>query len=388
MLDVGSVARHLLDLRSISGGNSDQALAMLVALHDIGKISASFRNMLRMGQGQKWRHWEHSAVILRDHDDLLAEILEGSETVRQILYEAVAGHHGGPRERQTASYHQQQLCDISSEALSDAKQAIRAMAPLFKGASLQGIDVTSANVLSWHLNGLVVQSDWIGSNPDWFPPTDPDVSVEEYWQRVRKQAKKAVSETRLHAVGPARSCAERILPNGVCPHPMQASVLSCDLPDGPVLAVIEDATGAGKTEAALIFASRLMQAGQAEGLFFALPTMATANAMLSRVEVVASVLFNGSPTLGLAHGRAHLSAVFHRIKGRVCTKSESGPNCGRWLADDRRRILLSDIGIGTIDQALFAVLPTRFNALRLRVLSRKVLIVDEAHSYDPYMGHS
>ena len=45
----------------------------------------------------------------------------------------------------------------------------------------------------------------------------------------------------------------------------------------------------------------------------------------------------------------------------------------------------ADIGVGTIDQALFGVLPTRFNGLRPRALSQKVLIVDEAHSYDPYM---
>ena len=32
-----------------------------------------------------------------------------------------------------------------------------------------------------------------------------------------------------------------------------------------------------------------------------------------------------------------------------------------------------------------AVLPTRFNTLRLRALSGHILIVDEAHEFDPYM---
>ena len=31
------------------------------------------------------------------------------------------------------------------------------------------------------------------------------------------------------------------------------------------------------------------------------------------------------------------------------------------------------------------MLPTRFSGLRLYGLSRKILIVDEAHDYDPYM---
>ncbi len=47
--------------------------------------------------------------------------------------------------------------------------------------------------------------------------------------------------------------------------------------------ILEDVTGAGKTEAALILAHRLMAAGNAQGLFFGLPTMATANAMYDRL---------------------------------------------------------------------------------------------------------
>ncbi|SHF39124.1 CRISPR-associated helicase, Cas3 family [Ruegeria intermedia] len=385
MLDVGAVARHLLTTRPIRGGATDAALALLVALHDLGKISNSFRAMLREGRGQIWRHWEHSALLLRHHDAVLADLLGGSDSVRRILYEAIAGHHGGPRQTPTASERQQQLQEIGPEALADAEQAIRAVAALFPGASLDGIDATGAKPLSWLLNGLVVQSDWIGSNPDWFPPAAPDMPLPAYWARACAQAEHAVAATGLYAASVTDVGDARILPPDVAPRPMQQAARDCALPDGPVLAVIEDATGAGKTEAALILAARMMQAGKADGLFFALPTMATANAMLSRVQAAAPALFDGAPTLGLAHGRAALSEGFRSLIGGEGANPETGPHCTRWLADDRRRILLSDIGIGTIDQALFAVLPTRFNALRLRALARKVLIVDEAHSYDPYM---
>lgn len=63
------------------------------------------------------------------------------------------------------------------------------------------------------------------------------------------------------------------------------------------------------------------------------------------------------------------------------------PVCGDWLAVSRRRALLADIGVRTIDQALLAVLPTRFATLRNWGLSRKVLIVDEAHELgEPYLS--
>ena len=45
---------------------------------------------------------------------------------------------------------------------------------------------------------------------------------------------------------------------------------------GPSLVVIEDQTGAGKTEAALLLAHAMMTQGRARGLFIALPTLATA----------------------------------------------------------------------------------------------------------------
>lgn len=51
---------------------------------------------------------------------------------------------------------------------------------------------------------------------------------------------------------------------------------------GPQLFILEDVTGAGKTEAALITAHRLIAAGKLRGCF-GLPTMATANAMYDRL---------------------------------------------------------------------------------------------------------
>jgi hypothetical protein len=41
---------------------------------------------------------------------------------------------------------------------------------------------------------------------------------------------------------------------------------------------------------------------------------------------------------------------------------------------------LTDVGAGTIDQALLAILPNRHQALRLVGLMRRVLILDEIHA--------
>ena len=384
MLDVGAVAQSILHRQPMETPALSAAFAALVALHDLGKISASFRAMLRDGAGQHFYHWQHTATLLTEMDDLLAQHLGGEAEVRRILVEALSGHHGGPREKPTADRSEQQRRTIGTEALIDAEQALIAVLSCFPDASLAGVTERQAVTLSWHLNGLVVQSDWIGSNPDWFPPAPPDVPLADYWPQTQARAEQGIKAAGLFSSQPSAGDPSAVL-GGLAARPMQVAAAEEDLPDGPVLTIVEDSTGAGKTEAALILAARMMQAGKGAGVFFALPTMATANAMLSRLEAASRVLFDGAPTLALSHGRARLSKAFQRIKGRDASNPEAGPHCGSWLSDDRRRILLADLGVGTIDQALFGVLPTRFNGLRLRALSQRILVVDEAHDYDPYM---
>ena len=44
------------------------------------------------------------------------------------------------------------------------------------------------------------------------------------------------------------------------------------------------------------------------------------------------------------------------------------------------------MGVGTIDQALLGVLPTKYATLRQLGLSSNILIIDEAHAYDACMS--
>jgi CRISPR-associated endonuclease/helicase Cas3 len=56
-----------------------------------------------------------------------------------------------------------------------------------------------------------------------------------------------------------------------------------------------------------------------------------------------------------------------------------------WLNDSSRKALLASVGVGTVDQAMLAVLKARYSALRLLALAGRTLIVDEVHAYDEYM---
>src|SRR5206468_9255049 len=130
----------------------------------------------------------------------------------------------------------------------------------------------------------------------------------------------------------------------------------------------------------------------ADGIYLALPTMATANAMYARVHEIFRRLFvEGSvPSLVLAHSASRMALLAMEEKNRV--EQERGPGdetascqCSDWLADNRKKALLAHVGVGTIDQALLAVLAARHQSMRLFGLCRKVLIVDEVHACDAYV---
>lgn len=382
MLDVAAVAERLLP--PLPCPRLHQALVLLTALHDLGKINAAFRAMLRDGTPQTaGRHWEVTEALLRHHDaPILAPALESRDTRRHALYAATAGHHGRPPAQDPFSRGWRAMLDAAgSEALTDSAEVIRAFLALWPEASLADVEKHQVAGLTWRLAGLVTAADWVGSNPYWFAPCPAGPSLAAYLDDARRTAARAVAAAGLSP--PAPSSAPLY---DFAPRPMQAACADIPLTEGPMLAVVEDETGSGKTEAALILAQRMLTAGKGRGLYVALPTMATADAMFARVAQVLRRLYDGAPSLALAHGRAAQSQDFRQLAdARALNPDEPGPT--EWLMDNRRRALLADVGVGTIDQALLAVVRAKHAALRLHGLSSKILIVDEVHEMgDPYMG--
>ena len=357
-----------------------QALVLMAALHDLGKINAAFRDMLTENKTQDCgTHWEVTEVLLTHHDDLLKP-LGLDQKRRKWLYAAVAGHHGRPPKKSG-----DQLCRMQAaagpQAVADSAEIIRAFFDLWPGAALDDRPRERVRALSWWLPGFITAADWIGSDADWFPGVPPGPDLPVYLSRARARATKAVRCAGLDPVRPAKGS---II--GRAPRPMQQAVADLGLPDGPVLALIEDGTGSGKTDAALILAQRMMQAGKGRGMYFALPTMATSDAMFARLHPEMERLFKQRPSLTLSHRRAVLSKEYRDIaQATERSEHEAGPT--EWLADSRRRALLASVGVGTIDQALLAVLKARHGPLRLFGLSSKILIVDEVHEVgEPYMA--
>ena len=387
MLDVAAVAELLVE-RSALGRHSVEtrrALLLPILLHDIGKMSTPFRRQIEEGYRppDHLRHWRISAGMLEGLDLRLRDILGGTRGVRRLLGHTVAGHHGRPPPGASGKRERRDLAGTcQGPAFEDVAAFIEEVVGILPTGRLDDVDEADARRMSWTLGGVTSICDWIGSNTDWFPFEPADTELAAYWATARKRAQDAVRAAGLEGAVPVVAAVPD-LTAGYPLRPMQAEAAAVTLPEGPTLALIEDATGAGKTEAALILAHRFMQAGKARGVHFALPTMATADAMFARLRDQVERLFRTPPSLTLAHGRRHLSRDFAALRGGDGTRPEDA-GVAAWLADDRRKAFLAELGVGTLDQALLGVLPTRYNTMRLAGLADRVLIVDEAHSYEPY----
>ena len=409
-LDVAAVAAVLRDEGLATGvAELEPMLPFLAALHDIGKFSRGFQQQCpehwptsvfgTFGRISSERHDTTGYWLLRHHCSYLLESeFPGTPKIAvQALLRSVTGHHGRPPQEgdePDPDYpYPRGVCPASASIARDVVAVLRAVLPS------PPVTVTRkrALTLSWRLAGVVNLADWIGSGGQFpYVAASSAIDLDHYYHNhALPRARTAVATAGL------RPAAVRVFggigglfPTITTASPVQRWAEDVALPKGPVLVLIEDVTGSGKTEAALVLAHRLLADGQAEGVFVGLPTMATAGAMFERLQNSYSCLFAAgqSPSLALAHGRARLDARFTSTileetnGGDISDAAASASSqCTAWLAEGGRRALLAQVGVGTLDQALLAVLPARYAALRQLGLARKVLIIDEVHAYDHYM---
>jgi len=260
-----------------------EVITFLLALHDCGKFSDRFQNLLPdlflelkgllydrsytvhhtdMGrllfERVIWNDiWERNWFCLNPEDNRD----DWKDTWKPWFY-AVAGHHGKPPVKPEAQ--------ISSLFENENRQSViqftEACAALFlttKGVSPQTFDETFIPTfarVSWLLAGLTVLCDWIGSDSVHFTFCSIPMPLETYWNEYAlPHAKTAVQKFGiLPASTSQKTGMDALFPAISSPTPLQSFVETCDIPATPQLFIIEEATGSGKTEAALVLAHRLM----------------------------------------------------------------------------------------------------------------------------------
>ncbi len=410
----GFLRKSLMSSSQLSEQQTKAWLLFFMALHDYGKLDIRFQLKAPQVLESIYPEFDPDLVDVRS-----SQYFHGPHGFSLFYYDfepvfgwlfddvnwqawrpwmaAVTGHHGEiPRqsmERHQALLDEQNDADISviEHDSSARKQWVSMLEQMFlipAGLSLHDSPPPCNSLLA----GYCSVSDWLGSNSDEdaFQFESQQRTLKDYYQQSLIVAKQQLARSGLLSTKHSFGGVQALLPDDPRAMPRQLQVLVGSLPVEQGLTLIEAPTGAGKTETALAFAWRLLAAGLADSIIFALPTQATANAMLKRLETVAPTLFEQNACLVLAHGKSQFNDDYWRIKqnshpSTAQEREEANVQCAEWLASSRKRAFLGQIGVCTIDQVLISVLPVRHKFVRGFGIGKSVLIVDEVHAYDSYM---
>lgn len=383
------------------------ALVMFWAgLHDIGKAIPCFQarylpayESLRADERfpapimpqEMWHDEATHRVLMR----MLAEHGYGvgrSDAPAYRVAQLLGGHHGLFREekRQYLIEPLTRFPGLGTDGWQEQRATL--FEAVFATAGRPALPTEVSGAAAALVTGIVILADWLASQESFLLERiaslgDTRGEVAERFHATYEKAPGLLDAAGLRRAGLRNiGFAETF---GFEPNALQRSLLN-ELPGqvtGPGILLISAATGDGKTEAGLSAARLLGKASGTPGLFFALPTMATADEMYKRVVRYVLSLAEAPTPVALLHSMAWLRAAFEagREDADVLSDDEATMVAApEWLSGAKRG-LLADTTVGTIDQALMGVLRLKHNVLRLLGLSGKVFVVDECHAYDPYM---
>jgi CRISPR-associated endonuclease/helicase Cas3 len=356
--DTGLTDRHL------------DRLAILAGIHDLGKSLKGFQDKLEGTPLTSRGHVAEALAVLMNSADVknairLPLLSEWFEPVSAAIYVSIC-HHGEP----VADERIRQHLPVVGQLLARTRYG---HGPITEIGKLSDFLITQfpnargpASKLPFtppaqHLfAGILMAADWMASGFAFDPGTADQLAANV----LRRTA-----WSDWHSGAPALN-----LLDGREPRPAQIGTLA--LPLDERLAVIEAPTGTGKTEAALIWTSRLVEAGKVDGLYFAVPTRSAASELHARIGRLMST-----------HHPALKGKIVRALPGMLDTDN-SVPDypVETWAVAAPKRTFAAPIAIGTIDQALLSILRSRHAWMRAAFLSRHLLVVDEVHASDPYMA--
>lgn len=413
MLDVAAVAEAILvlepeqSLATIARGlglDPDQAgrwIAALVGLHDFGKAIPGFQAKWPTGMqackeagltfepGSAMRCDRHSLATQALLPGLLPEVTGADLDWCLRVIQAVSAHHG--------FHFLQSDVDANGPTGRVAEWAVargellRIYWSVLSPGGAPPDRPCDFPVVNW-LAGLVSAADWIGSNTDWFPMGERCEDFDGYWEDARRRARVALSAIGWRAWRPllvdsptVDVLLSRIVGRGdLTPRPLQT--VGDELlqgAQGPALLLVEAPMGEGKTELAFLAHLRLQQRNGHRGLYVALPTQATGNALFKRACTFVAGFSAGPQDIQLQHGGAGMNEDFARLRAVGDDPTRESLSASAWFGQ-RKRPMLSPYGVGTVDQALYAVLNVKHHFVRLWGLGNRVVVLDEVHAYDLY----
>ncbi|MDT0382636.1 CRISPR-associated endonuclease Cas3'' [Streptomyces sp. DSM 42041] len=397
-----------------------RAVMFWTGLHDLGKIMPQFQDMILKGrsahcgflteagyahdrQGDaKAGRTRHESATHAALPQLLTQLgypTSGGRLAKLLsvqVAQILGGHHGRyPSDSDPRDLHAPlaRMPELGSGTWAEQRQQhTEALYEVLGRPTVPDCRAMSP-ITAAVVTGAVIVSDWIASQEHVIEAQQKVIETQRNFgsfPSLRLHARNAerMASTLLEDAGLGQAAFKTggfrdLFPGIQSPYPLQLSVaegLSGISLQEPGILLVTAPTGDGKTETALYAASLMGTACGSTGLFFALPTQATANQMYGRLVAFAKQNLLDPAQLTLLHGAADLHLPYTEPQPdraadvpepRVLSDCEAGAGrdarvsveAGRWLRS-RGRGILAPLAVGTIDQALMGVLPLKRNALR------------------------
>jgi len=394
-----------------------QLFVMLSYSHDIGKAAPIFQYNDVYGLPDVNEYIREQIIkagfpppkekyICGLRHELITHVILNKHGIDDSVAVIVGGHHGKPPDEgpilDIDEGAHNSACGFGIQQWESAQEALLQRA--FEVSGLSKDIITTLNITrpaQVLLNGLLIMADWIASDEKRFPyifleesaKTLNSVNRASKGFKSLKFPEKWYLDQDWGNLFDLRFGIESLRPV----QQVAAEVAMQVYPHSAGIFVIEAPMGEGKTEAALAVAEILASKVSARGLYFALPSQATSNAMLERV-VEWLETYNQRLGVRLVHGKSGFNEYYNDITRQseennnvvnlsdvnIENDEESNVIVHEWFKG-RKKGLLADFAIGTIDHLLMVGLKQKHLALRHMGLAGKVVIVDECHAYDVYM---
>lgn len=390
-------------------------LQWLAGVHDVGKIDSEFIRQIEHQSEYVWlvdrargagldfktKHTPHRVPHSHISDALVAEYLSdqaGLPLGKARTYSAVVGsHHGLPMpigDRDRATQHVQWLSAQWQELQQNALAVMAAETGFDQ--LLDRLPRALSTPAQMVLTGLVIMTDWIASNADACPLTsdgrdDSAGRAEEALSHINPTTAWVPAPPQDKAEGAFHARFNWTSSRHTRPVQALAHRLALSLPQGQSgLMVVEAPMGEGKTELALLCAEIMAAKNGSGGIMVATPTMATADGLLRRIGTWAEAAMAQGldiASLMLAHSKSHLNTQFRNLPRLKDIHDSAGAVVAHEWLSGRKKGILANAVVGTVDQVLFMALQSKHMMLRHLGLAQKVVIIDEVHAYDSYMSH-
>lgn len=410
MLDVAAVAEAILEREpaaaktniaaclGMSWNDARPWLLLALSCHDLGKACPGFQS--------KWAGAPQTGLKMPANPDTkinhafvsqiaLSALLQEKgwpQDLADLFGDAVGCHHGNRASPTILDRLSGNRRAIGDNGWPEARRAmLEAIFQVFKPArppakqTLSGPEFMS-------LAGLTSFSDWIASDENHFPfgSTEDCLSLAAWFEKRRLIANQALDEIGWLPRTPLSTMSKSFKQAlGFAPRPLQKAVSqTLKKLKSPAILLVEAPMGEGKTEAAFYAHLELQRRFGHRGLYVAMPTKATGNAMFGRT--LEFLRRQGMPRrldMQLLHGSALSNDTFNnlRLSGIGDPGGDGEVRAAEWFTS-KKKALLSEYGVGTVDQALMPILPVRHNFMRFWGLANRVVIFDEIHAYDAYTG--